>query len=550
VASKRLGIDDAQEGWVALNRGAWQEARLAFEHAVDQIPDANALEGLAWAAWWQHDGDAVLGARERAYELHRAAGDRAGAARVATLLGSDYADFLGDDAVARGWLRRARRLLDGLKTIPEHGWLAALEAWYALIEDDDTARGRSLGAAATRLGRQLGSPELEAVGMATEGLALVTEGLVDEGMPLLDEAATAALSGEFEQLWTVPWPCCFLIYACERVHDYARAAQWCRKVEEFSAQRGLGYAWGICRAHHAAVLVFEGEWEAAERELHDAGLSLEENRPPWVVEVTVRLGELRRRQGRLDEAVSHFRLVESHPLALLGLAEISLDRGELAAAREFAERLLRRVPATARTQRAGALQILVRAGAALGEHDAAATALADLDAIAAIFATLPLQATAAFCAGVLEASRGDHEAARRRLEDALDLAGGARLPYEAARTRIELAGLLTDLGRIAEATDQAIRAEEDLRRLGATRDADRAAALAGRRRPVLTPRECEVLALVADGLSDRQIAATLVLSEHTVHRHISNVLAKLSCASRAAAVARVAELGLLGSARR
>jgi hypothetical protein len=69
------------------------------------------------------------------------------------------------------------------KTIPEHGWLAAMDAWYAVIEDDDTTRGRSLDAAATRLGRQLGSAELEAVGIATEGLALVTEGLVDEGMP-------------------------------------------------------------------------------------------------------------------------------------------------------------------------------------------------------------------------------------------------------------------------------------------------------------------------------------------------------------------------------
>ena len=67
---------------------------------------------------------------------------------------------------------------------------------------------------------------------------------------------------------------------------------------------------------------------------------------------------------------------------------------------------------------------------------------------------------------------------------------------------------------------------------------------------MLTPREREVLALVADGLSDRQIAAKLVLSEHTVHRHMSNVLAKLGCASRAAAVARAAEESLLEPIRR
>jgi DNA-binding CsgD family transcriptional regulator len=207
--------------------------------------------------------------------------------------------------------------------------------------------------------------------------------------------------------------------------------------------------------------------------------------------------------------------------------------------------LLRNVPATARTQRASALQILVRANAALGEYDAASAAVADLDAITALFSTLPLQASAAFGAGVLEAARGDQETARRRLEDALHFARGARLPYETARTRIELALLFANHGRTAEATKQALQAEGDLRRLGATRDADRAAAVATRRRPLLTPREREVLALVADGLSDRQIAAKLVLSEHTVHRHMSNVLAKPGCTSRAAAVARTAEESML-----
>lgn len=546
----RERVDHLRVGREALDRGAWEEARRALERAVELAPTPESYEALGWATWWLYDGPAVVAARERAYELYRAAGDRAGAARVATMLGIDHDDFLGDRAVARGWLRRARRLLEGLETVPEHGWLAALEAWYALIEDGDTTRGRALGSAAARLGRELGSPDIEAVGMASEGLALVTEGLVEEGMILLDEAATAALGGEFEHLWAVPWPCCFLIYACERVHDYSRAAEWCRKMEGFSERRGLGFAWGLCRAHHAAVLVYQGDWETAEEELAEAGRSLEEQRPPWVVEVTVRLAELGRRQGRFDEAVSYFRAVEGHPLAFLGLAEIELDRDRPAEARELAERLLRQVPANARTQRAGALQILVRADAVLGELDAAAAALADLDAIATLVGTQPLEATAARSAGVLHAARGDREAARRRLEDALDLLRGARLPYEAARTRIELARLLADLGRSREATEQALRAEEELRRLGATRDADRAAALAGRERPPLTPREREVLALVAGGLGDRQIAEALVLSEHTVHRHMSNILTKLGCSSRAAAVARAAEQGLLEPPRR
>ena len=61
----------------------------------------------------------------------------------------------------------------------------------------------------------------------------------------------------------------------------------------------------------------------------------------------------------------------------------------------------------------------------------------------------------------------------------------------------------------------------------------------------LTKRELEVLRLVAQGMSNQEIAASLVLSEHTVHRHVANVLGKLEVSSRTAAVAQAASHGLL-----
>jgi DNA-binding CsgD family transcriptional regulator len=61
----------------------------------------------------------------------------------------------------------------------------------------------------------------------------------------------------------------------------------------------------------------------------------------------------------------------------------------------------------------------------------------------------------------------------------------------------------------------------------------------------LTGRELEVLRLVAQGMSNQEIATSLVLSEHTVHRHVANVLAKLGVSSRAAAVAQAARHDLL-----
>jgi pimeloyl-ACP methyl ester carboxylesterase/DNA-binding CsgD family transcriptional regulator len=62
---------------------------------------------------------------------------------------------------------------------------------------------------------------------------------------------------------------------------------------------------------------------------------------------------------------------------------------------------------------------------------------------------------------------------------------------------------------------------------------------------VLSPREHEVLVLIANGLSDQEVAEQLVLSQHTVHRHVANIRQKLGRTSRTAAVAEAARLGLL-----
>ena len=62
--------------------------------------------------------------------------------------------------------------------------------------------------------------------------------------------------------------------------------------------------------------------------------------------------------------------------------------------------------------------------------------------------------------------------------------------------------------------------------------------------PVLTPREREVLALLAEGLTNRRIAERLVVSEHTVHRHVTSILRKLDLPTRAAAAAVAARSGL------
>jgi DNA-binding CsgD family transcriptional regulator/Tfp pilus assembly protein PilF len=543
--------DPLNAGWAQLRRGEWEAARSLFGRAlaVDETPEA--LEGLSWATWWMNDAEAMFEARERAYGAYRSAGDRSGAARMATWLGTDHVDFRGELAVAKGWLGRARRLLEDLEPGAEHGWLWVHEAEKLLLAND-TESARELARRAAELGKELGVIDLEMMALATEGLALVTEGEVERGISRLDEAAAAALGGEFGEIWASGWCLCYMIYACERVRDYDRAGQWCKRAQEFSERRGMELLAPVCRAHYAGVLIWRGTWAEAEIELEESAGRLAEIRPPVEAEATVRLAELRRRQGQLDDAAELFERVAEHPLALLGLGEVCLDRGESAGARDRAEQYLREAPPRAGTLRAAGLELLVRAETALGHGEKAAEGLDELEGVARVVATDPLRAAAAFAVGTVAAAAGELEAARTAFEDATRLYHRSGAPFEAARARIELTRVLGDLGRPNDAVREARAAATSLRRIGATLETERADALAAElggqpaaKTSPLTKRECEVLRLVAEGNTNREIAEQLVLSEHTVNRHVTNILAKLRSPSRTAAVAEALRRGLI-----
>lgn len=546
----RDATDLIAQGRAALDARAWSEARRAFEAALAAGDAPEALDGLSWAAWWLNDAAAMFDARERAYRGYLAAARPTDAARMATWLGTDSVDFRGDGAIAAGWFRRARRLLDGAAASPERGWLHVHEAEKHLAANA-TGASRELADEAARLGRRLRDVDLEMTAVATAGLALVTEGDVDDGIARLDEAAAAALGGEFRELWSTVWCCCYMIYGCERARDLDRAAQWCRRVDEWSAQTHIEFLNRTCGARHAGVLIWRGAWDEAEEELAASATALAALRPPWAVEARVRLGELRRRQGRLDEAAAIFDDAAEHPLALIGLSELCLERADPVGAVHRAEQHLREAPATSATERAPGLELLARAAAAAGDLPRARAALAELSAIADRIATDPLRAAAAACGGALAAAAGDHEAARVALEDAVRCYRRSGAPFEESRSRLALAGALAALGRRADAAREATASAQALRRLGAAREAARAGALAREldgghaAAPALTPREREVLRLVARGGTNRSIAAALVVSEHTVNRHVTNILAKLGTSSRSAAVAEALRRDLM-----
>jgi DNA-binding CsgD family transcriptional regulator/tetratricopeptide (TPR) repeat protein len=542
--------DQVAAGTAALARSDWEEARRRFEAALARETSVAAWEGLSWATSWLGETDASLAAREQAFRAYRAAGDAGGAARMAGWLANDALHFRGDNAVAAGWLERGRSLLDGRPPSAESGWLLVMEAYFALEVRADPQTAAAKGTEAAALGAEMGVPDLEALGIAIEGAALVVQGQVNEGLRRLDEAAAASAGEEFELPISPAWALCILIAVCERVGDFARVVQWCEAMRAIGERLKGRHLIGVCRSAYGQVLACRGEWPAAEAELVAALGDLESMRPGMAPDGRARLGELRARQGRVDEARALFELALPHRPALLGLGALDLEEGDAVGAADVAERILRRIGQAAPIERVPALELLARAGAALGDFDRADQALGELMEIAGRLGTPYLRGRARLVAGEIAEARGDHEPARRSLEDALDLFAESAAPYEAALARLALSQTLAALGRADAAGAEAERARLAFAKLGASRDASRSGATvppraAAARLGELTPREREVLTLVAQGCSDAEIAERLVVSPHTVHRHVANVRTKLRLPSRAAAVAYATREGLL-----
>jgi DNA-binding CsgD family transcriptional regulator len=551
-------INNLAGGRAALDRGDWQAARRAFDMSLQTEETPEALEGLGLAAWWLDLSDIVFDVRERAYRIYRERDDSLGAARMAVWLAWDTAAFRGEQAIANGWLQRAHRLLEGRPAATEHAWLALRSGVFALLDDGDPEEAERLASEAVRIGQALGAVDYEMVGRALHGFARVTAGAVDEGFQELDEVNAAVLAGEMSDRVLIGLACCYLIAACERIRDYERAVQWCDRLKAFCAKWGLRPLFAVCRTQYASVCMWRGAWEEAEQELTAAAEELAASRPAMTGEGLVRLGELRRRQGKLDEAMALFERGGAHPLASLGRASVIFDRDDFKTSADLAERHLRRLPAKNRTERAAALELMVRACLEEGRMDEATQAVAELNAIANEARTGPLRALASVAAGLMSARSGDPKSARKHFEDAVDLFKESGAPFETGRARVELARVMGALGRPEAAVDEVRRAIDDLTPLGARLELARARAVldtlttsptAASHGPGdatgLTTRQIEILRLIATGLNNQAIGERLFISEHTVHRHVANILTKLDVSSRSAAVARAGQLGLL-----
>jgi DNA-binding NarL/FixJ family response regulator len=178
---------------------------------------------------------------------------------------------------------------------------------------------------------------------------------------------------------------------------------------------------------------------------------------------------------------------------------------------------------------------------AAGEVEEAGEACRELEELAAAIDTDVVRAMAAHSRGAVALAEENARDAIGPLRRAFEMWEKAEVPHEAARTRMLLGLACKALGDDEAASLELAAAKAVFERLGAASDMARIDALqtapAARRRNELTPRELQVLRLIAAGKTNKAIARQLAVSERTVDRHVSNILTRLGVPSRAAATA-------------
>lgn len=536
----------------AYERGEWNAAHTGLTRAAEATDlEPDDLWRLATASYLIGRDQEFVDALARTHAALREAGKAGGAARAAFWIGLHLAEQ-GDVARATGWFGRARRVLDAADVeCVEAGYLLLPAGRQRLAAGDPEGAARVAEEAATT-GQRFGDRDLVALAIHLKGRALLAGGQVDAGLSLLDEAMVAVVSEELSPVAT-GLIYCSVISACRSIYDIGRAHQWTKALADWCERQPdmVAYA-GECRVYRAELMQFHGAWpESLEEARRAAETADAAGRSAGSVAglSAYQEGETHRLLGDLDAAEDAFhRASRAGRQPQPGLALLRLARGDAEAAGTAIRRALAEVRDPLR--RARLLPAHVEILIALDALDEARESSAELERIAARYGTGVLSALAAHARGAVTLAEGDPRGALPLLRQAYGEWQALEAPYEAARARVLLGRSCRELDDDEGAALELDAAAAAFRGLGAAPDAARAEVLARRRRRTgaqgLTPRELEVLELVATGRTNHAIGEVLFISEKTVARHVSNIFTKIGVSSRAAATAFAYQRGLAG----
>lgn len=539
--------DPLLDGHQAYDRHDWTAAFGAFLRADERQP-------LCGEALWRFATTAFLVGREpdfqrlleRSYRAHGAAGQPEAAARDAFWLSFTLLSR-GEVGQANGWIARGERLVQE-RDCAERGYLLLMVVEQQL--GGGQAAAAQVGArTALQLGERHGDLDLVAAARHLLGRAAIQLGEPVPGLKLLDETMLAVVAGEIGLLMT-GLMYCSVISACLEIREIGRAREWTSALSCWcERQSGMIAFTDTCLVHRAEILQFQGSWllaaDAARRvcERCDANARVPSGAALY------QLGEIHRLRGEDVQAEAAYRAAsdcgfEPQP----GLALLRLAQGRSDAAAAALRRLT--VATTQPLRRARLLPAHVEAMLAVGDLAEAQHACDEMTALGEKIGTPVLRAQSAQARGVLARRHGDHPSALAELRSAFEWWAGLDMPFEAARVRVQMGAACLEIGDAEASQIEFDAARATFERLGARAELACLRALRGQSRGAgpLSTRELQVLRMVAEGRTNKGIARALNLSERTIDRHVSSILAKLRVPSRAAATAHAISRRLIDSA--
>ena len=533
---------ELQHGRDAVAQSAWRAAFVALSTADSTGPlPPGDLELLGRAAYMIGRDDEYVAALERAHHAYLDEGRPGPAVVCCFWIGHNFL-FRGEAERGSGWFARGHRLLDPATAEGvEQGYLLQarlLEAEFGGDFDSVCAVAADIAG----IGERFGDRDLVTIGRMAQGHALIRLRRRHEGVRLVDETLVAVATEVLSPV-VAGIVYCYTISFCRDVYELRRArqwtaalTQWCDDQPEMVAHKGL------CLVHRAEMMTLAGAWREALEEAVEVGQRFTDGALNRLAQGGAAYceGEVYRLRGEAEAAEEAYRRAgglgrEPQPgLALLRLAQGRADAAAAAIRRAVTE-------TTQVLPRAALLPAYVEIMLAIDDLDAAEAGGRELQQIADSEGSEALAAMAAHARGAIALAGGDGPAALVALRPAVRAWQAMDARHEEARARVLVGLACRAMGDEDTATLELDAARAVLRDLGA-RPAlawlDRVAgAGSSPDQHGLTGREVEVLRLIAAGKRNREIAEHLVVSEHTVARHIQNIFTKLGVSSRTAASA-------------